>query len=182
MPVVGAIGRQRRGMLWSRVRDKRIDLQVQITFFALWLPLGCVRPCRIRFLRATASLCISSRAENTSVIRPLRARARNSSNRSWCSMHLGGVAAAELVPSTRIMPKPAAQLGAGRDVLHPFVKSKGLLGDCARPEPVDENANAVIGSRRFISPLQPDIVVPDLVCSSERSVGPSAGWHDRSLR
>src|SRR4051812_48007581 len=59
-------------------------------------------------------------------------------------MHLGSVPAAELVPSARVMSKPAAQLAAGCDVLHPFVEGKGLLGHRTGPQPVNENANAVI--------------------------------------
>src|SRR5687768_16947626 len=68
-------------------------------------------------------------------------------------MHLGGVPAAEFMPSAGIMPEPAAQTGAGGDVLHPCVKGKGLLGDRAGPKPVDKDAGAVIGGRRFVSPL-----------------------------
>src|SRR5215475_9369476 len=63
---------------------------------------------------------------------------------------------AELIPLVRIVPEPTSQLRAGRDILQPEIYLRPLLGQAARPEPLDEDALAVIPGGFFISPLQFD--------------------------
>ena len=58
---------------------------------------------------------------------------------------LRAVAGLELLEPGRIMPELASRLGAGRDVLAPFIEVCRLLRDPTRPEPVHEHAVAVLG-------------------------------------
>ena len=56
-----------------------------------------------------------------------------------------------------IVAEPAPQLGARRQVLHPSTDRRFRLAEPARPEPIDQDANTVVGRRRLIDPLDPDI-------------------------
>src|SRR6185437_16637519 len=72
------------------------------------------------------------------------------------------VPALEFLPSLRIMPEPLSQLAAGRDVLHPFIDRGVALLDPARPQSVDQDSSAVIGSGWFIGPFKVDVMRCDL--------------------
>jgi hypothetical protein len=62
----------------------------------------------------------------------------------------------ELAKPIGIVPEPAAQVRAGREVLRPQVDAQGLLLDPAGPEPVDEHAVPVAPLGRLVSTLDPN--------------------------
>src|SRR5262249_60941857 len=66
---------------------------------------------------------------------------------------LCGVAAAKFLPALGIVREPFAELRRGRDLLHPVIERSLLFGDSARPQPVDENAFAVLCRGRVVGPL-----------------------------
>ena len=101
---------------------------------------------------------------------------------------LRAVAAAELVPTCRIVAEPRAQLRAWCDLLDPFVEPGFRLADPSRPQAVNEDSCAVGFLRRFIGPLQPDVrsgnrARGDLDGLRELVGGraPVAGFADRAL-
>ena len=67
------------------------------------------------------------------------------------------IAKLELLPARRIVPKPAAKLGARRDLLQPAIDRGVRLAQAPRPQAIDEDAQAVFGRWPLISPLQTDI-------------------------
>src|SRR5262245_30456339 len=72
-------------------------------------------------------------------------------------LHLCGIAAAEFIPTARIMAKPLAEFGARRDVLHPLINSYSLLRESAWPQPINENPHAVFRRRQLIRTLELDV-------------------------
>ena len=64
------------------------------------------------------------------------------------------VASAKLLPAIRIVPEPFPKVGARRKLLHPALDRRILLLDPTWPQPIDQNARAVIVSDRFIGALQ----------------------------
>src|SRR6185437_6732135 len=66
-----------------------------------------------------------------------------------------GVALRELLPARLVVPEPAAELVARRDLLHPAVDLERLLAHAPRPEPVHEHPVAVAGRRLLVRPLHP---------------------------
>ena len=69
---------------------------------------------------------------------------------------LGEIAAAELGPLGRIVPEPASQLVARRDLLEPRVQAKVRLLDAARSEPLHQKAGAVVALGRIIDSFDAD--------------------------
>jgi hypothetical protein len=65
----------------------------------------------------------------------------------------GSISTAEPFPPARIVPEPAAELSARRDLLQPSVDSGVSLPHAARPEPIHQNADTVFGRRRQIGTL-----------------------------
>jgi predicted ArsR family transcriptional regulator len=57
----------------------------------------------------------------------------------------------------RVVTVPGTQFRRRRDVLRPFVQSRGVLAQSARPDPVDEHPGAVVGRWRVIDPAGPDV-------------------------
>src|SRR5690606_39342752 len=53
------------------------------------------------------------------------------------------IAVAELDPAGRVVPKPFAQFGGGRDLLFPRVELQVGFADTPRPQAVDQNAIAI---------------------------------------
>src|SRR5665213_1196907 len=72
-------------------------------------------------------------------------------------MQLVAVAAAKLVPTIRIVPEPLAQLGAGRNLLHPLIQGRVYLRHPARPQSVDKDAPAVLDVYGLVCSLQFDV-------------------------
>src|SRR5262249_37564287 len=66
----------------------------------------------------------------------------------------GPIALAELRPPGRVVAVPLAQLGAGGEGLQPEVDPRLLLAHATRPQPLDQNPQAVVLRRRFVSSLQ----------------------------
>src|SRR4029077_8557345 len=58
----------------------------------------------------------------------------------WMAVQLLAVAPDELIPAVGVVPEPAPQRVAGRDVLQPPVDGQVRLADAARPEPVHQEA------------------------------------------
>ena len=71
--------------------------------------------------------------------------------------HFAGIAASELLPTSRIVSEPLSQRGAGRDDLEPFIDRRRSLCHAAGPKPVDQYPGAVIASGGVVCPFQPDI-------------------------
>jgi len=71
-------------------------------------------------------------------------------------VELGGIARLELRPLVGVVTVPAAQLGRRRDVPRPVVDPRPLLGQPARPQPVDEDAAAVVVGRRVVDAADVD--------------------------
>ena len=63
------------------------------------------------------------------------------------------VAEAELLEALGVVPEPAAELRARREVARPFVDSSLPAADAAGPDTVDQDAVAVIGLGRVVDPL-----------------------------
>src|SRR5690606_16491221 len=63
----------------------------------------------------------------------------------------------ELVPASRNVPAPLAELGARRDVLEPEYEIRLVLAYAARPDTVDQNSLAVVRCRRLVDALHPDV-------------------------
>ncbi|BCB19327.1 hypothetical protein OCUBac02_22210 [Bosea sp. ANAM02] len=61
---------------------------------------------------------------------------------------LGRIGGAELVPAVGVAVELVAKRIARREILEPEIDP--VLGDAARPEPVDEGARAVAGCRRIV--------------------------------
>jgi hypothetical protein len=70
---------------------------------------------------------------------------------------LGTVAAPELAPTFRVVSEPFAKLGARRDLLEPLVEPGFRLADPARPKAVNQDAVAILGLRRVVGSLEPDV-------------------------
>lgn len=66
---------------------------------------------------------------------------------------LGPVTGRELLEATHVVPVPATQIGAGGDVLEPFVQTGVGLGHPPGPEPIHEHAISP-GNGGFIDPMQ----------------------------
>ena len=95
--------------------------------------------------------------------------------RDWASpretvqfIDLGGVvpeflsvSATKLAPAGRIMSEPTPKLGARCYVLQPAMNAGIGLLHPARPEPVNENANAIIGGRELVGSFQSDVFSRD---------------------
>src|SRR5690606_13964507 len=76
---------------------------------------------------------------------------------SRCALlELTSIAGAELFPARGLMAVPPAQLVAGGNVPTPLIDRDGLAADAARPEPIDEDALAVVPRRRVICATYPD--------------------------
>src|SRR6266436_6567286 len=71
------------------------------------------------------------------------------------------ISATKLAPADCIMSEPTPKIGARRNFLQPAIDGRVGLLHPARPEPVDENANAIIGSRGLVGSLQPDVLLCD---------------------
>src|SRR5258708_6149502 len=71
------------------------------------------------------------------------------------------ISATKLAPADCIMSEPTPKLGARRNFLQPAIDCRVWLLLPARPEPVDENANAIIGSWGLVGSLQPDVLLCD---------------------
>ena len=71
------------------------------------------------------------------------------------------VSATKLAPADCIVAEPAPKLGARCDLLQPAIDGCVGLLHPARPEPVNENANAIIGGRGLVGSLQPDVFPRD---------------------
>ena len=69
---------------------------------------------------------------------------------------LGVVSARELAKPIGLVSEPAAQGGAGREVLRPEIESQRLLLHAAGPQPIDEHAVAVVPRRLLVRTLDPD--------------------------
>src|SRR6185437_662452 len=69
-------------------------------------------------------------------------------------LQLGPVAALELGPAPRIMTEPLPQLRARCDIFHPVVQGRLRLAYATGPEPIHENAHAVVVGSGFVSALQ----------------------------
>ena len=67
---------------------------------------------------------------------------------------LGLITLAKASPLLRIVPKPFPKLGAWSNLFQPEIDLRLFLGQTARPEPVHQNAGAIILMRRFIHPLE----------------------------
>lgn len=67
------------------------------------------------------------------------------------------IAAAELLPTFRIMSEPGAQLSGRRDLLDPLVEHRLCLAEAARPQAIYKNANAVRPFRWLISSLNSEV-------------------------
>src|SRR5690606_24841192 len=85
--------------------------------------------------------------------RPLARNVAKLRQRFLLLLQFLGVAAQKLRPALRPMAEPFAQLRARRELLAPFIDGGALLAQTARPQPVDENAQAVLRGRRVIDPL-----------------------------
>src|SRR4051812_33772608 len=59
-------------------------------------------------------------------------------------LQLGTVAPVELVEALRHVPVPATKLVAGRKLARPHVDRSALTSDPARPQPINQNPEAVI--------------------------------------
>ena len=68
------------------------------------------------------------------------------------------VSASERLEAFWIVTEPAAQVRAGGDVTLPRIEHGMVLGDSARPQPVDEDPSAVAGCRACMDPAQLDSV------------------------
>src|SRR5690606_2444205 len=66
------------------------------------------------------------------------------------------VGEAELLEALRQVGEPGAQLGAGGEVFRPVVDRRLLARDPPRPEPVDEDPEAVAGLGPVVDALEPD--------------------------
>ena len=69
--------------------------------------------------------------------------------------------ATKLHPAGWIVPEPPPKLSARRNLLQPAIDSCVGLLHPTWPEPVNENANAIIGGRRLVGSLQPDVLPRD---------------------
>jgi hypothetical protein len=57
----------------------------------------------------------------------------------------------ELGPSGGVMRKPFAKFSAGRDLFQPKIDFGLLLGEASWPEPIDEDAGAVVQAGLFVN-------------------------------
>jgi hypothetical protein len=82
---------------------------------------------------------------------------------------LYGVAAAKFLPAGGIVAEPFPQRGAGRDVLDPLIDGSVHFPDAARPQPVDQYAGAIIGSRGLVGSLELDTIRRNSLAHQRRS-------------
>jgi hypothetical protein len=68
----------------------------------------------------------------------------------------GAVAAAEFGKAVRLMAVPFAQSGRRRERALPSIDFQFCFSEPARPQPIDENADAILRARRIISALDRD--------------------------
>src|SRR5689334_19789084 len=66
------------------------------------------------------------------------------------------ITSAKLIPLLRIMPKPASQFSARRDILQPQIYFGFHLCQAARPQAFNQYALAIILRRFLVSPFQID--------------------------
>lgn len=71
------------------------------------------------------------------------------------------VSPTKFAPADCIMSEPTTKFGARRDLLQPAIDIRVGLLHPTRPEPVNENANAIIGGRGLVGSLQPDVFLRD---------------------
>jgi hypothetical protein len=64
-----------------------------------------------------------------------------------------GIATAELLPARRIVGEPLPQCGAGRELLRPFVERRRRLAHPARPQTVNQDADAIVAGGFFVGSL-----------------------------
>jgi len=74
-------------------------------------------------------------------------------NRRAVGLELGAIAPTEFTPPFRFVTEPCAQFRAGRDFLEPDGQGSGLFAHAARPEPVDQDPQAILLGRQFVDPL-----------------------------
>jgi hypothetical protein len=67
------------------------------------------------------------------------------------------IAALELLEALRIVAEPAPELRARRELARPLVEPCLLTTDAAGPEPVDEDAIAVVLGGRVVRALERDV-------------------------
>src|SRR3954463_14968827 len=70
----------------------------------------------------------------------------------------GNVALAKLLPARRVVAEPLSQLRARREILGPVIDRGRLLLDAAWPQPIDQDARAVLPCGRIVSALQPNVI------------------------
>ena len=70
------------------------------------------------------------------------------------------IARGKLVPARRVVSEPAAQFGAGRDVLEPGIELEIRLAHAARPEPLDQHPIAIAGTSGIVRALEQDHDAP----------------------
>src|SRR4051812_21871702 len=80
-------------------------------------------------------------------------------------------------PARRVMTEPLSQLRARREILGPVIDRGLLLLDAAWPQPIDQDARAVLPCGRIVSALQPNVICKNPRAHRYRSdlVG-SKGW------
>jgi len=71
-------------------------------------------------------------------------------------IELGKISPSKFGPFCRVVSKPFAQFSAWREVLCPFVVVKLCLGNTARPQPIDQNAQADRWRLRSVDPCEID--------------------------
>jgi hypothetical protein len=67
------------------------------------------------------------------------------------------VARLKLGPACRVVSEPLAQLRARTEVARPVVESELLLGPSTWPDPIHEDAAAIVYGQIVVGPLQSDV-------------------------
>src|SRR5207248_500129 len=78
-------------------------------------------------------------------------------NRTVFRVELARVAAAELGPSGRIVVEPSPQRRAWSELLQPEVDVGSRFGQVPRPEPIDEDSDAIVLRRILVSAFDLDL-------------------------
>jgi hypothetical protein len=68
-------------------------------------------------------------------------------------IQFGKVPSLKLCPLGRVMAKPLPKFSAGCDILKPGIKTQGGLLQTTRPQPLDEESNAIVLAGRVVSTL-----------------------------
>jgi len=68
-------------------------------------------------------------------------------------IQFGKVPSLKLCPLGWVMAKPLPKFSAGCDILKPGIKTQGGLPQTTRPQPLDEESNAIVLAGRVVSTL-----------------------------